>query len=496
MSVAGYLRAIRKRWWWVVAATLVGAALAFAAIAYRTPVYQSTVTFYISTSAGADSSALTGDQLAQLRATSYAELIKSDRSAQEVVTRSGVDLSAAQVAGRISGTVTLNTTLLTATITDDDRARALVIAQALADTFPSLVQDLGDSSTNGTSVALEPVNGPSVGTSPISPNRPLYVTSGVLIGLVIGLFAAALRDRFDTAVRSTDGLVGVTDAPLLAAVPQDNSAKVAPLVWGSRAISQRAEAYRRLRTNLQFADVDNPVRTLVVTSAVADEGKSSTSANLALSFADSGRRTVIVEADLRRPRLSDYFEVDRSLGLTDVLAGRAVLSHVVQPWGDTGLFVLPSGSIPPNPSELLGSRNMASVLVTLRDTFDVVILDTPPVLPVTDAAVAAASQGVDGVVFVIAYGRTKRAQVQSAIESLETVGGRVLGLVLNMSPAKRKSGYGSYGEHSAHVSGSASSGMTGVIDVNTELGTGPRPRLVADAPRSSSAVNERSTGST
>ncbi|MHA3703902.1 polysaccharide biosynthesis tyrosine autokinase [Jatrophihabitans sp. YIM 134969] len=477
MNLRTYLRAIRKRWWWVVALTVAGGALGVAAVVAATPIYVSTVTFFVSTSPGGDgnNSAVSADQFAQLRATSYAQLLSSDRAAQAVIEQSGIDLGPKDVASRISGSVTLNTVLLTATITDDDQARALLIAQALADTFPKLVQQLDAPLTGSTetTVSLEPVSGPSVSSHAVSPKPTLYVGFGIIAGLVLGLFAAAVRDRFDTAVRSTDDLEGVTDAPLLSAVPEDNTAKVAPLVWGSRAVSQRAEAYRRLRTNLQFADVDNPVRVIVVTSAVAGEGKSSTSANLALSFADSGRRTVVVEADLRRPKLADYFEVDRSLGLTDVLAGRADLTHVLQPWGGTGLYILPSGSIPPNPSELLGSRNLRGLIETLREQFDVVIVDTPPVLPVTDAAVAAAAPGVDGVVFVMSYGQTKRAQVAAAISSLEAVGGRVLGLVLNSSPSKTK-GYGSY---SAYESGA---GLTEVIDVNADqYATAPRSRVRA-----------------
>jgi capsular exopolysaccharide synthesis family protein len=182
--------------------------------------------------------------------------------------------------------------------------------------------------------------------------------------------------------------------------------------------------------------------------------------------------------------------VDRSVGLVDVLAGTADLNHVLQPWGNTGLFVLPSGSIPPNPSELLGSRNMRALLATLRESFEFVVIDTPPVLPVTDAAVA--STVADGVVFVVSYGRTKRAQVASAFEQLEAVGGRVIGTVFNMSPTKRKSGYGSYGDYSAYETTMTPSA---VVDVNADLATSaPNGRLRKDAARGDRPAGVTGTG--
>ena len=477
MSVRNYLAAIRKRWRIVVGALVLGTLLGVAAVLASTPVYNASVTFYVSTTPGGDTgSVLSADQFAQSAANSYAKLLSSGRAARMVVAEGGIDLDADQVAQRITGAVTLNTVLLTATVQDTQKSRALAIAQALETTFPELVQQL-DQGVTGTgdtpNVSLEPVSGPGVSPNPVSPKPKLYIGLGVLAGLLVGLFGAALRERFDTAVRSIDDLRDITDTPVLAAVPEDNTAKTSPLVWGSRAVSQRAEAYRRLRTSLQFADVDNPVRVIVVTSAMPSEGKSSTSVNLALSFADSGKRTVVIEADLRRPRLADYFEVDRSVGLVDVLAGTADLQHVLQPWGNTGLFVLPSGSIPPNPSELLGSRNMRALLAKLRDTFDVVVIDTPPVLPVTDAAVAATN--ADGIVFVVSYGRTKRAQVAASFEQLQAVGGRIIGTVFNMSPAKKKAGYGSYGDYSAY---DASMTPSAVVDVNADLSTGtPQGRL-------------------
>jgi len=216
---------------------------------------------------------------------------------------------------------------------------------------------------------------------------------------------------------------------VLAGVPYDTTAKTEPLLAGEAASSPRAEALRQLRTNLQFVDVDRPVKTLVVTSAVPGEGKSSTACNLAVLFAETGQQVLLIDADLRRPRLADYFGLEGAVGLTTILAGRAKTEDVLQRWG-TGLWVLPSGFLPPNPSELLGSQHMAELLEEFRATFDMVILDCPPLLPVTDGAVAAAR--ADGALLLVRSGKTTSTQVTAAANALRSVDARLLGCVVNM----------------------------------------------------------------
>jgi non-specific protein-tyrosine kinase len=199
---------------------------------------------------------------------------------------------------------------------------------------------------------------------------------------------------------------------------------------------------RQLRTNLQFVDVDHPPRAVVVTSAVPGEGKSTTAANMAITFAQAGSRVLLIEGDLRRPKVAEYLGVEGAVGLTNVLVGQVGIDDVLQPWGRSGLWVLPSGSVPPNPSELLASQNMTELLRDLETRFDLILIDAPPLLPVTDGAVAAAR--ADGALLVVRYGHTTRAQVQLAVESLEAVDAHLLGCVFNMAPAKGGSAY-SYG---------------------------------------------------
>jgi non-specific protein-tyrosine kinase len=180
------------------------------------------------------------------------------------------------------------------------------------------------------------------------------------------------------------------------------------------------------------------VRSIVVTSSHRDEGKSTTSCNLAIALATDGERVLLVEADLRRPRLGQYLGLESAVGLTNVLVGQVDVDEVVQPWGEAGVSVLLCGSLPPNPSELLGSQRMAALLDTLTTRYDRVILDTPPLLPVTDGAVVAAQ--ADGVIVVCRSAVTSAREVSQSVGALRSVDARVLGCVLTMHRVNARDG--------------------------------------------------------
>ncbi|MEI8083931.1 MAG: CpsD/CapB family tyrosine-protein kinase, partial [Actinomycetes bacterium] len=199
------------------------------------------------------------------------------------------------------------------------------------------------------------------------------------------------------------------------------------------------EAFRAIRTNLQYVDVDNPPKVIAVTSAIPGEGKTTTSINLAITMAQAGRRVILVETDLRRPKASSYLGVESELGLTDVLAGRATLVDAVLPWGRGLMTFLPAGHTPPNPSELLASHQFAQVLDVLRGQYDYVVIDSAPLLPVTDGAIV--SKAADGAFIVVRFGKTTRDQLATAIAALDQIGARVLGTALNFVPTGRR-GYG------------------------------------------------------
>lgn len=217
----------------------------------------------------------------------------------------------------------------------------------------------------------------------------------------------------------------------------------ASLVTVTDPRSAAAEAYRALRTNLSFSSLDDPIRTLVVTTPAPQPGKSTAIANLAVTLAQGGNRTLLADCDLRRPALHEIFGVDNSSGLTTMMLDESAMAE--PPLKETGidnLWLVPSGPLPPNPADLLGSRRMDAVIARLIESADIVLLDAPPVVAVTDAAVLGSK--VDGVLLVVAAGVTRREHAERAKETLEKVKVRIVGAVLENAPADALMG-GYYG---------------------------------------------------
>ncbi len=478
MELRSYLTAIRRGWWIIVGCAVLGAALG-AFLAFRaTPIYAAHVQFWVKTyTADSPSNAYSSEQFAQARAVSYAELLSSSSKLADMVKdASGVDLTAAQISSEMSGSAQLNTLFVNATVEDSSPSRALKIAEGVATELPKLADTLTNSDPKNPQATLIVTSDPSVGSAPVSPRKTLDIGLGLLAGLVIGLVAAIVRYVMDATVRTSQELERLVDAPVLATIGLDGAAEKSPLVIGDQEHSLRAEALRRLRTNLQFLGAAGTLRSVVVTSSVESEGKTLTSVNLAIVAAANGGRVLLIEGDLRRPRVADYLELERGVGLSNVLIGRATFADVVQDWGPHGLQVLTGGVTPPNPSELLGSPAMAQLLAQFHQDYDLVIIDTPPLGPVTDAAVLGAQ--ADGVLVVFRYGKTKRAQLARTMHALDVVGARKLGAVMNMKPIKRseRAYYGRYQEHDATAAGTA------FPEPTDSSGAGRRRTADADSP--------------
>ncbi len=330
---------------------------------------------------------------------------------------------------------------------------------------------------------------------PDSPaNRQLVrnVLGALLVGLVLGFALAFLREHMDDSIRTKDDLVVARrDLPVLGIVPvienwegQDPAAALKDLHAG---VSPAAEAYRSLRTSVQLLGVERPVRTVQVTSPAAGEGKTTLVANLAVAMASASRRVVTVDADLRRPALHEMFGVTNDVGLTSVFAGDVDATSAVRPVAvSPSLFIVPSGPIPANPLELLSSDRMARFLFDLQGEYDVVLVDSAPVLPVTDAVVLAA--WVEGTVLVTAAGVTTGRAVAEAAERLAQVDARLVGTILNRATAEATYGYGygyGYGYAAAGTNGGperpGQSGRRGTKRPGQSGGNGPngssrRPR--------------------
>lgn len=221
---------------------------------------------------------------------------------------------------------------------------------------------------------------------------------------------------------------------------QNGSSPNSALITLRDPASAAAEAYRTLRTNIQFSSLDKPIHTLLVTSTAPDEGKSTTLANLAVTMAQAEQRVLLVDCDLRRPSLHQLFGVSNEQGLTSAILEQGEAPLPIQPTAVPGLSLLPSGPLPPRPADLLGSRRMEALIARLRAEADIVLFDTPPVVAVTDAAVLATR--MDGVLLVLQAGRTRRDRAREARQKLEKVKANIIGVVLNN--AKLEAGYGYY----------------------------------------------------
>lgn len=289
---------------------------------------------------------------------------------------------------------------------------------------------------------------------PSSPVEPTPVRTGVLatvVGLLIGLGAVFLVDNFDDSIRTADDLERSLGISALAIVPVDRPPDQRPIAM-SRPADFAVETYRSLRTSVQFLGLDESVRIIQITSPMSGEGKTTTASNLAVVFANAGHRVLLIDADLRRPRLHQVFGIDDGRGLTTALLGGFDASLLHTPLDN--LDVLPAGPIPPNPSELVGGRRMRDLIQEMAGTYEYVIIDSAPVLPVSDSVGLAAS--CDGVLIVAQARRTSVRHVSKAMSLLERAQTPVLGIVLNRSGSKRRAddgyGYGyGYGSHEIPV---------------------------------------------
>jgi capsular exopolysaccharide synthesis family protein len=298
-----------------------------------------------------------------------------------------------------------------------------------------MVDELDNAGRNSALVVIHTVSGPTLLSGKVAPSLRLYLLIGIASGLVIGVGYALLREILDTTVRTSAEARSASGVPVLGSIPLDSEFKRSPLIIGSQTTTPRAEAHRKLRTNLEFVDAAQNAATILITSSLPNEGKSITAVNLALSLVEAGQRTLLVEADMRKPQLSKYLDLANDVGLSNLLAGQADLADVVQPWGKQGLFVLASGSTPPNPAELLGSQRMRDLLAQLSTEYDRVVLDSPPILPVTDAVVLA--RQANCVLLVVRAHKTSRSDVDHAATALNAVGAPLVGAVLNMRKVAR-----------------------------------------------------------
>jgi polysaccharide biosynthesis transport protein len=485
-----YLGVLRRRKWWVVTMAILGLAVSLAFSLTGQKQYSASAQLLVQS---------VGSNLA-LNSTAQAPVTPTDVQTElQLVTSAQVQKAVRKALGSVPPVAAAEvgqTNLIAITATDASPARAAVVANAYANAFvaantASAISNVtaaeNQLSSQINSIAheikhLDPAESASQlgalsnqeailkgqlaqlqvagaeassglefvtpAQAPIAPSSPKPTQDGLVglaIGLLAGLGVAFLRDSLDDTLASSEAAERVSEAPVLATIPLVSSWRKGerPQVMAvSEPTSQAAEAYRSLRTSLQFARQGQEIRTLLVTSPREGEGKTATVANLGAAFAQAGERVALISCDLRRPRLGQFFRPDGPSDLTAVLHGEQSLDDALRPVAECeGLWTLGAQSTSPNPTELLSGKKVSDLMAALQDRFDLVIIDSPPVLPVADAMILTAY--ADAVLVLAAASQTRRGELRRTAEKLAQANARVIGLVLNK--VSTQNGYDGYG---------------------------------------------------
>ena len=429
MSQRHLIKPIAHRWPTIIVMTLIGIGLAVLYLNLATPRYTAHADVLVAPPA-AQSTAAVSERTIE----SYAHVLGGRSIAGQVMADLGLSGSTGSIDRHIRAQVLDDTSVLRVSADSTGGQEAAQMSQSAATAF---VTWLDAQDTKLTASIVEEAATPA---DPSSPAWAPWLVIGGLVGLLAGLVVAAGRNASDRGIHSPAQLEEVSGGPVLGAIAYDRVAVRTPLITSLGTHHPRFEAVRILRTNLQFLDIDRDNKVITITSSLAGEGKSTTACNLAIALAQGGSQVVLVEGDLRRPRVSEYLGIEKSVGLTTVLVSRVALDEAIQEAATPGLDVLASGALPPNPSEILQTDAMRLLVSELRHRYDVVLIDAPPLLPVTDASLLASIS--DGAILVVRHGETGADEVRTAVERLHSVGARLLGTVLSMSPVKELSRYG------------------------------------------------------
>ncbi|MCK2029561.1 polysaccharide biosynthesis tyrosine autokinase [Microbacterium galbinum] len=460
MTLQDYFQSLRSHWIVIVVLMVLGAGSAYGYSQFIDPEYRAESQVIVIPTRGENTSELVqGSNYVQSLVQTYTLLVKSPTVLDPVIADLGLDETANRLARRVDVNVPLNTVVIEIGVTDASGESAAETANAIAQELATAVAGVSPVSADGEpAVRVDTISAARTPTVPISPNTRLNVMVGAVAGIALGVVFALLRRLLATRITTARTLSDATEVALLGEIPEASDTHTIARIIRSQPDGRVAEAMRQVAASLKFVDVDKNRRVILVTSCSAQEGKSSVSLGLALTLAEGGRSVLFIEADLRRPSTARYTQLEGSIGLTTVLIGDVELADAVQQWGRPGLDILTAGAQPPNPGQLLSSGGLHRIVDEARDSYDYVIIDTAPVLSVSDALWL--STMADGTLFVVRSNRTKAADLTRALGSLESTRTPVLGIVLNGVRGAAKSPY-----------------------YTDEPRRGVRPRLAARAPR-------------
>lgn len=435
MSEHPYLAVIIRYWALVVSAVVLGALAGYGLSALATPLYTSSARLYFAINVGNTGNDLNqGSTYAQAQMLSFAQLAESAVVLEPVIDRLGLDVTPDQLADAITVSTPENTVILEVVASDGDPVRAAAIANEVSRSLSSAVDDFAPKTLEGeTTVELTSITPATASASPSSPNTRNNIVAGALVGLLLAIGAIVVRRLFDTRIRSGAMIEGLQVAPHLGTIDFDRDSPGGEALLRRAPASPAAENYRRVRTNLAQAtggsDGAGPGLSLVVTSPGAGDGKSTFAMNLALALAEGGQRVILVDADFRNPSLARYTGLDGASGLSTLIAGDDDFETVVQRWAPGELDVLTAGPVPKNSSELLTASAMSRLHRRLEKDYSFVVFDSPDIGLASDPA--SLGRLADGVIVVVAHGRTRTPQLAATLDALDRAGTRVVGVVLN-----------------------------------------------------------------
>lgn len=447
VTLSEYLKSIRRNWAWVLILALLGGVGGYVVASMTPNTYRSSTAVLLTSDRGGSTSELVqGSTYVQNLVSSYVLLARSELVLQPVIDELGLTVSPQALAATITASSPINSVIIEINVVNRSPRLAQDIAAATTDSLTNVVTtEVAPQNDGQPTIRLTKIQSANEPKSPIAPNTRLYLLIGVLLGLVAGVALALIRTLAWHTVSSSADVATVSSAPVVGEIVNTKRDVTLPGAMLLDPLSIEAESLRSFAANLSFIRVGKGLHSLTVTSAMPAESKSSIVTGLGLALAESGRRVLLIDADLRSPSLAVLTQLDGSLGLTNVLIGELALMEAAQDWGGNSLKVLTAGSTPPNPGQLLSSDAMRALLDTAREHFDIVIIDSAPLLSVTDAKWL--GKMTDGALLVVRHDKTTTRSLERVTRALDAATVPILGVVISRMPRRTRNRYGdpSYG---------------------------------------------------
>jgi succinoglycan biosynthesis transport protein ExoP len=444
MTLTEYLTTLRRHWVAILLLAVIGAVASYGIAEQQPTKYESSTSVLVTSELGGNGQDLVqGSTYVQNLVASYVRLVNSQRVLSPVIDELGLKTTSESLAGAVSAESPTNTVIINIHVTGTSPKLVAKTADAVTASLSRAVSAMSPTvGSNKPAIRLSTVQSARVAGAPYSPDKRRWVLVGLFIGLLIGLGYAAARRTFGSSFTDAGDIARFTDVPLVGQVVEAKRGVSLPTAVLENTQGQEAESLRGLAANLFYLGIGGGFRSMVITSALPGESKSSIATSLSLVLSEANHKVLLIDGDLRAPTLHQLTGLDNSIGLSTVLIHEHTVETAVQQWGNHGLNVLTSGPLPPNPSQLLNSPEMRSLMEDVWNSYDYVVVDSAPLLSVTDAVWL--GHMADRVLLVVRRRRTKPRELAKALGVLGSSRTAVAGIVLSRVPRRprRSDGYG------------------------------------------------------